>query len=95
MDNETKHTPLPWVLDHRFAGGVLIHPDDNEFLTVAKVLGFDNDEAKANAAFIVRAVNAHDDLIAALERLLQIVPPNSIPFGEADAAYAVLKKARG
>ena len=30
---------------------------------------FRSDEAKANAAFIVRAVNCHDELVAALQRI--------------------------
>ena len=34
---------------------------------------YGTDEAKANAAFIVRAVNAHDKLVSALERLVQDV----------------------
>ena len=56
----TKHTPTPWFAEA---------PDKLQIRTLQPTL---NDVAavassRANAAFIVRAVNAHDDLVAALE----------------------------
>lgn len=63
---EPKHTPTPWKSDdigqiHAFERGL-----------VAKVLERDTDAdqyfvEKANAAFIVRACNAHDELVAAIK----------------------------
>ena len=61
----TKHTPTPWCLGNH--GGIFTH--DLRFM-VADTSGLDvvvsNMEELANAAFIVRACNAHDDLVAAL-----------------------------
>lgn len=63
--NEVKHTPTPWKASLRFQnnlpndyvitdgkwGGIAIASSDNE----------------ANAAFIVRAVNSHEELLTALK----------------------------
>lgn len=65
---QVKHTPLPWSV-------VLTdHPDNGDDCwgidAESGSVGFcegPNDEA--NAAFIVRAVNCHDDLVAALNQV--------------------------
>ncbi len=72
MTNETKHTPTPWVYTAEMYGinnmrvyGVTggIH---NQGIANC---GYDaRGESKANAGFIVRACNAHDELVAALEQ---------------------------
>lgn len=60
------HTPTPWVHDRQSdcildnGGNVIVSPYESEH-------NIDNDTA--NAAFIVKAVNAHDDLVAALKAL--------------------------
>ena len=61
----TKHTPTPWtVLDG------LSYPEP--FTGIAGGNGRDPVPLnEINAAFIVRACNAHDDLVAALQTLLQ------------------------
>lgn len=55
-------------------------------------------ETLANAAFIVRAVNAHDELVAALERAaeaLELARCGVVPSMESvDAARAALEKAK-
>lgn len=72
------HTPTPWHLT--FVGHELedqrwqIH--DNR-IAIADVTGkFGNrevnEEQEANAEFIIRAVNAHDALILALQRIVKI-----------------------
>jgi hypothetical protein len=64
--NESNHTPTPWN----------VRTDANEFALIGKgptYIGFiekDRHEAEANAAFIVRAVNCHDELVAMVDELL-------------------------
>lgn len=73
MTQETKHTPTPW--DYGYQGGkygkgeLLITGDKGEEYSalVGQIHTIDPKEAEANAAFIVRACNAHDELVAALE----------------------------
>jgi hypothetical protein len=50
-----EHTPTPWKVD-----GASVRGASGEWL-------FDEWFVPANAEFIVRAVNAHDDLVAALK----------------------------
>jgi hypothetical protein len=71
-----KHTPTPWqyqwvrwmndvdlkIVDHKTGRVLAILNKPTPFLTV--------DEQEANAEFIVRAVNAHDELVAALKQAL-------------------------
>lgn len=65
-----KHTPLPWKLD-RF-GCPCIATDDAGYSAMRDSIvanGFaltNTDEAKANTALIVRAVNNHQKLVDAL-----------------------------
>ena len=83
--NETdRATPRPW---HN--GGQVVFPDDRAGRTIA-VLPDDDarvtqngvvygpcmtiDEQRANAALIVRAVNAHDKLVDACEAVLAAMP---------------------
>ena len=57
-----KHTPTPWVI---FKAGIGEENGDG----IAS-LWREGDEREANAALIVRAVNAHEALVEALESLL-------------------------
>ncbi len=61
-----KHTALPWHTNLRS------HPSDQVFsgddiVADCKWTMHTHDIREANAAFIVQACNAHDDLVAALE----------------------------
>jgi len=102
---ETKHTPTPWK-----SNSMEIFTDAGKSskriaFATGKAQGDDNElaELKATAAFIVRACNAHDELVAALERLLGRPCPagwmGKAAMREADAAeaqaIAALAKARG
>jgi len=83
-----KHTPTPWTVqqsDH--VGGLLIKPVPGQVVAQCD----EGSEMEANAAFIVRAVNAHDDLVAALKNCA----PYYAVMGEATifAIEAALKKA--
>lgn len=71
----SKHTKVPWVRLYGTEIRPTIKPDET---LIAEVLGADrrfeeedvNDECVANAEFIVRAVNCHDQLVEALQSLV-------------------------
>jgi hypothetical protein len=78
-----QHTPTPWQVD---SGDELAIQSVEGGAQIATVLGPDDflcrdddddevfeEECEANAAFIVRACNAHDDLVAALKSALAYV----------------------
>jgi hypothetical protein len=58
------HTPTPWFDDGR--GAIYVPDPDNDLggIVVANVKA-------ADATFIVRACNAHDDLVAAARKTLE------------------------
>jgi hypothetical protein len=62
------HTKTPWRLDPRFAMRIVANDDDTVASTGSQ--GDLRNQWEANADFIVRAVNAHEDLVAALQRML-------------------------
>lgn len=67
-----EHTPTPWVYDPAHPASV--YSDDKTGSIIATCEGFRfaqrwRTEVVANAAFIVRAVNAHDDLLRTVRRL--------------------------
>ena len=72
METKTmNHTPIPWALDEYLLKEsiAVINPKENtlKYSCIASVhkTARAKDEAEANAAFIVTACNAHDDLIEA------------------------------
>lgn len=80
MTNETKHTPTPWYKVQEFANRWAIEYRKDGFvplslakitITCCEVSGGKDEENSANAAFIVRACNSHDDLVAALEKCVE------------------------
>jgi signal transduction histidine kinase len=99
----TKHTPTPWILDEE--RGKLMDAD-GEFVTHISLTRYVDErrdpEAEANAAFIVRAVNAHEKLVAALRTAHYYLhdmrePPNAgAGFAETlravDAALAKIRE---
>lgn len=63
--NETKHTPTPWFVSQYLDDGRWgIVKGDGEI-----VIGLAERLTEANARFIVTAVNAHDDLVAAVKAM--------------------------
>lgn len=69
---ETKHTPLPW---EALKGGPIVHQRESDgYVYVAdtdvctNVYHPSRDLIKANAEFIVKACNCHDDLLEACKR---------------------------
>lgn len=72
---KSAHSPLPWGMKpSSFDDELLILCDETCIATVPVWEDDDSDalrtEAHANAAFIVRACNAHDELVVALKLAL-------------------------
>jgi hypothetical protein len=69
----TPHSPTPWAVNYA-------HPDvwlesESEENNLADVHGASFEESKANAAYIVRCVNAHEALVDALKAVLNVLAP--------------------
>ena len=71
------HSPLPWTCENRHGYDYEIWSGENEIVSVGA-----GTDAEADAAFIVRACNAHDSLVAACEALLNF-------FGDLHAELVV------
>lgn len=107
MKNEIKpaaHTPTPWKFHtDRYNNHMAIIPPHNnvhgQFTSVALHTGY-NEEAKANAALIVRAVNSHEELVSVCADFCKGCE-NGEQVGEKffsallDRARAALAKAKG
>lgn len=61
----SEHTPTPWCAVKYESGWALIGPTSDD-----KIARVEKTNGHANAAFIVRAVNAHEELLAALKETL-------------------------
>ena len=74
MKNETKHSAVPWRTHIAGSEGVYIFPDSPDLRErtkfIAIVNGRDLLTDKDNAEFIVRACNAHEELLAACKAAL-------------------------
>ncbi len=93
---KTEHSVLPWHADSidqvRTKSGIVIarceRKERHEYMG--------SREQSSNAAFIVRACNAHDDLVAALERALRIIGNGGSHNGaQLEFMESALSKARG
>lgn len=64
MTTEPKHTPTPWTHYAENGGFYIGHYSNTRRQYVAKIPDIDGmEQAEANAAFIVRAANMHDELM--------------------------------
>lgn len=82
----TKHSPLPW----RFEPWAIVSGDMTIADVCSPVTGHDGAELdRANAAFIVMAVNNHAAFVRVLE---EIANCSSIPIALAKEALARLKE---
>lgn len=66
MKTQVQHTPTPWL---KAELGVVRNEVDNYL--VARCIGDTDQEADANAAFIVRAVNSHEAMLEALKLVVR------------------------
>jgi|SRR3990172_608475 len=96
----TKHTATPWVFSE---DRTMIYTSGNAPFGY-KVIKPNNDsredEATANTAFIVRAVNSHEALVDALKRISNGEFSPDLPNGECllamrNVARKALKQAEG
>jgi hypothetical protein len=100
LSENMKHTPAPW--EARGEKGNyewnVVAPDDDDLSEPWHIAechdGAKGCSAEANARFIVRAVNAHDDLVAALRCLLNATMYRDHP-AESQMAIDAIAKATG
>lgn len=88
------HTPTPW----RIAGSAAIRTDTGHPPNDGWIGSVHWRNRAANAEFIVRAANCHDDLVTALKILVQDVLQYEAwqrPCYALDIAVAALAKAEG
>ena len=67
---KSKHTPTPWHHNEDLSlheTQLIYGPDGYLVADCGRIQRRTKEETSQNAAFIVRAVNAHDDLVDALE----------------------------
>ena len=103
----TKHTPTPWHTEDNEGGSRKLVDADGEFISYISVSRYQDGRrdpvAKANAAHIVRCVNAHDELVALVRAITDnrqhcYIPTTGGPkgldalFGWDDRADAALAK---
>jgi hypothetical protein len=92
--NQPSHTPTPWT----FNNGLILGPETpEEQPVIAQVYGTacEDQQGHANAALIVRAVNAHDGLVAACQRALKYGRVRALDVEELELLQAALSKAGG
>lgn len=90
-----KHTPGPWT-----ANGDMVNTK-KDCLYVAKCAGDTDEQAEANAEFIVRACNCHDELVEACKEFLKLekftsslrTPDPNGCWGDLCNAFAIAKSA--
>lgn len=101
---ETKHTPTPWVLEWHKQGYVVTaeskHNRGHIYRHNLVVIGGETANRElldANAAFIVRACNVHDDMVKLAEAYRFSVMQRGCVEGDhvLDRINDVLAKARG
>lgn len=92
------HTPIPWK--HSKEGLYLIDANDKTILRQIALCGKTpkddirlENERKENAAFIVRAVNSHEELISASQSLLNALDADNPENATICGAKAVLSDA--
>lgn len=102
MTNTTARTPGPWsVVDNRDLNGAfwieVEHPTvGNVSLAEVRSGCEEADELgspEANAAFIVRCVNSHDELVAVVQELIADAKWQNTPYELRAKARAALAKA--
>jgi len=70
MEKNAQHTPTPWHTGEGKAERIIYAADGFAVADATVFHGLHVESPTANAAFIVRACNAHDELVAALKGLL-------------------------
>jgi hypothetical protein len=81
------HTPTPWTVEEGTQPHTLAIVNDYESKTISVAM-HDNAEDKANAAYIVRAVNSHEALLEIAKEDRGRYPDGSGRAKELDAIIA-------
>ena len=97
---KTAHTPGQWQIDAGEGKFKLVDANLEHITYLCEsryIDGREDDEALANARHIVQCVNAHDDLVAALEKIIGVLEyqpdaPNGAAQYAIGAARAALAK---
>ena len=98
--SEPKHTPTPWHVESTRYGPYVSSETDMVVAECSQRCGNKpREQADANAALIVRAVNAHEQMVGALESVAQAFAVEHIaeviPPSVAAKVKAALRAARG
>ena len=84
--NDTKHTPTPWREFSDADGTDIMTLSGDHIATIEP-----GSTCEGNAALIVRAVNAHDELVAALRKIVDSAPgwePQPEDYTDTEEAYS-------
>lgn len=92
-----QHIPTPWKLKSNInmmceERALTVYAKGKREIAEVMVLGQRSKVAKANAAFIVRAVNSHEELVGTLRVIAQY---KDVPQYVRDAANEAIAKAEG
>ena len=95
MTKTPTHTPTPWIqngptIEANKKPAAIIGRAIFECFTIKHYYGIGDEEGTANAEFIVRAVNAHDQMVAILKSILPMMTNHSIG---GENAFNVIKQA--
>lgn len=98
-ETETKHTPTPWEVSAVNENGIVGKQWDGSVtpLAIPVIPAWHenrrkgSEEADANAAFIVRAVNAHEELLKLVQRADKYIHMNNGPDEDCDYCRAIKK----
>jgi hypothetical protein len=88
MTQATKHTPAPWYTDN----ACICASNGRALIAIEDIACEDEDEN--NAAHIVRCVNAHDELVAALRDCVLQIEYFQGKWKETGSGVATLAQAR-
>lgn len=97
MVDKMEHTPLPWGIDpdgHGTPWNIETANGDTPIALAAQVVGDDTKQStrSANALFIVRACNSHDELLeglASIAKDLEELASYHLPAGHPDYDLAM------
>lgn len=94
---QTAHTPTPWKFtteDAEYGTSIITCSDDGYIGEVGAPFVEIAEESKANAAFIVRACNSFDDLVAALQGVVSELEAYDAPSDPMHPQNVRLRNAR-
>ena len=92
-----KHTPLPWYKTASSPDGYIYGADNKCIVEFGpETAGHMDEERWANAEFVVRACNAHEDLLEACSMMLRLMEGENLDEafdGEAEILRTAIAKA--